>query len=283
MSHTEVRRHIELLQSSDPIDRLRGASGLGRIADTLRTPGKTLRGGDYSKAVISLAEALRTPGAPLVQSESAWALGRIGGIPAVRRLLNRLKEVFPISERRSQVLGQQRREGSASVPAYVRASLITAIGKGLSEEVLRKLNEEDIDSLRQRLEILLNNVAEEPDENVRVAAVETIVALNVRATRAGLSLLPDLTNLLHGKESFAVLAAIALLNETVPGAREIAAQRHRRPHSQEPNQEVEGLLEQWSQQLEVWLGGWRPGREKLVEWLDLAMAMWDLREAAQIV
>jgi hypothetical protein len=282
MLHNVVRKYIELLQSSDPIECLRGASGLGKIADTLGTPSQTLAAGDYSDAIMSLAEALRTPGAPLVQSESAWALGRIGGIAAMRRLLYRLEEVFPPSEYRSEVLGKQQHESSHAGPAYVRASLITAVGQGFSEEILRELEEEDIYSLRQRLEILLNNVTNETDENVRVAAVETVVALSVRAAQASVPLLNDLTSLLHGKDSVAVLAAIALLKGTVPGAREIAAQWHRSPNSQEPNQEVEGLLRQWTQQLKVWFGGWQPGREKLLGWLDLAAAMWDLREAAQI-
>jgi len=277
MSNNEIRKQIQLLRSQDPMERLRGASALGKMGAKLRMPSEALSVADHSDAIMSLAEALRDPESPLIRAEAAWAMGRIGGVAAMRRLLYRLEEVFPAPGVEGEVLGEEHEEGVGQERADVRASLIAAVGQGFSEEVLQELDEEDIYSLKQRQEVLLKKVKEEPNENVRVALMETLVALSVRATRAGGTLLTDLTDLLCGANSTAVLAAIALLKEAVPDAREIAVRWYNRSGLQEPNQEVEGLLEQWKQHL----GECCPDREKLLEWLDMAAIIWNLRETAQ--
>ena len=277
---SQVHEQIQLLCSPTPMDRLRGASALGKMGARLRRLSEVLSAKDYSDATMSLEKALRDRDSPLIRAEAAWALGQIGGVAAMRRLLYRLEEVLPAPGAGREVLGAAPGiGGDMEKRADVIASLVAAVGQCFSEEVLRDMDEDAIYSLKQRQEILLQRVEEEPDENMRVALVETLVALGVRTARAGLEPLTDLTALLCRTDSIAVLAAIALLKEAVPNAREIATRWYNRSGSQEADQEVEVLLKDWRQQL----GECCPDRERLLEWLDMAAVLWSLQETAKVV
>jgi hypothetical protein len=276
MSEIQAREQIRILRTSrNPLERVRATTNLGRLADSLREPSGTL-GLDYHEAARALAEALRDRESPLIRAEAAWALGRIGGISAMRRLLARIAEVFPEPEAGAQVLGPE-----ATVqeePANARAALIAALGQGLSTKPLPSLDEDDIGELRQTRDILLRQMASERSDDVRVAIVETLVALSARAQEAGLDLPTDLSPLLCGEDTDAVLAAIALLKQTLPEAPQIARRWHSRSGSPKPEQEVVDLIDEWSERL----GDCQPDRATLLEWLDMAAVVWGLYETAEL-
>ena len=143
---------------------------------------------------------------------------------------------------------------------------------------MASLDERDIASLAQTRETLLRELTLETDDDVRVAIVETLVALTVRARKAGLDFPGDLSPLLCRGDRDAVLAAIALLREIAPDAHEIAARWHQRTGAQEPDPAVDALIEAWAQQF----GACRPDRGELLEWLDLAAIIWDLQKTAEL-
>lgn len=275
MPATEVREQIRSLRSQDPHDRLRAAATLGRLGAAVREADATL-GSDYHGVVASLAGALRDPESPLIRAEAAWALGRIGGVAAMRRLLPRLEEIFSTPEAGAQVLGQ-----AAPAPeeaATARATVIAAAGRALSVAELAALDARDATGVARTCDTLLRELATETDDDVRVAIVETLVALIVRGRKAGLDIPADLSALLCRGDRDAVLAAIALLRESVPNAPEIAMRWHERAAAQEANPAVDALIEAWGQQL----GACRPDRSELLAWLDLAAIVWDLQSAAEL-
>lgn len=277
MSNDEIHKQIQFLQSPDLMQRLRATNTLGKMGARLgmydeESEALALSAGS-DDAIMALAEALRDPESSLIRAEAAWAMGRIGGVAAMGHLLYRLEEIFQ-PQVGAEVLGEEDREQD-----NVRASLIAAAGKGFSEKVLQELDEDNVCRLAQQQKIMLEKIQEESNENVRVAMIEALVALAVRAAKAKVALQTDLTDLLCDTGSVAVLASIALLKETDPDAQEVAARWHNRAGSQEPDQKVESLLEKWRQQL----GECCPDREKLLEWLDTAAVIWDLREAAQVI
>jgi len=272
----EAKEQIQILRTSPkPIERLRAATSLGKLGNTLREPLGTLAL-DYQEATRSLAEALRDQESPLIHAEAAWALGRIGGISAMRRLLARIAEVFPSPEARAWVLGAE--ATTQEEPAGTKAALIAALGQGLSEKPLPKLDDDDVAQLRQTRETLLRQLASETSDDVRVAILETLVALSVHAQEAGTDLPTDLSAILCGAGTEAVLAAIALLKETLPEAPQIASRWHNRFGSSEPDQEITSLIENWGQRL----GACQPDRARLLEWLDMAAVIWGLRGTAEL-
>lgn len=276
MPEIRVQEQIRVLASPNPAERLRAAASLGRLGASVREADGTLSA-DYRSAVISLAEALRDRESPLIRAEAAWALGRIGGLGAVRRLLPRIEEVYPAPQAGSQTLGGKApaQEGSTNDTA----ALIAAVGKSCSEDVLANLDEDDLARLRQIRELLLGQLATETNDDVRVAVVETLVALSVRGRRAGIDFPTDLSPLLCRGGRDAVFAAIALLRETAPDARRIATRWHQRSGAQAPDEAVGALMAAWEQDL----GPCRPERARLLEWLDTAAILWDLREAAELI
>ncbi len=275
MPDTPVQEQIKILRSRNPNDRMRAAANLGRLGATVRESRETLSS-DYYGAVVSLAGALRDRESPLIRAEAAWALGRIGGVAVMRRLLPRIEEVFPAPEDGAQTLGPE--APAQEEPANTRASLIAAAGRALSSEELASLDERDVASLARTHELLLRQLDRETDDDVRVAIVETLVALSVRFRKAGLDVPTDLSRLLCRGDRDAVLAAIALLMEIAPDAHAIATQWHQRASRQEPDPAVNALLEAWEQQL----GACRPDRSELLKWLDLATIVWDLRKTAEL-
>ena len=276
MPETQVQEQIRSLRSQNPNDRLRAAASLGKLGARVRETNETLAS-DYRGAIVSLAGALRDQESSLIRAEAAWALGRIGGVAAMRRLLPRIEEVYPAPGAGTQVLGDE--APAQEEPANTRAALIAAAGRALSAEELAGLDAHDIASLAQARESLLRQLALETDEDVRVAIVETLVVLSVRTLKAGLDVPTDLSPLLCGGDEDAVLAAIALLKEIAPDAHAIATQWHSRIGTQEPDPGINTLIDAW----ELRLGDCRPDRSTLLEWLDLAAVIWDLQTAAELV
>lgn len=277
MSEIRMQEQVRYLQSPDPVERLRAAAGLGRLGARVREPHETLAS-EYRIAVVALAGALRDPESPLIRAEAAWALGRIGGLAALRRLLPRVEELFPAPDAGSQTLG------AAAAPeaeaAEATATLIAAVGKVLSEEVLAGLDAEDIAGLsRARASLLRQLTLAETDDDVRVAIVETLAALSARARKAGLAMPTDLAPLLCPGGRDAILAAIALLRESTPDARAVARRwQQRTGTSQTPDAAINALIETWEAQL----GACGPDRATLLEWLDMAAIVWDLQASAEI-
>ena len=130
----------------------------------------------------------------------------------------------------------------------------------------------------QTRELLLRQLTLEADDDVRVAIIETLVVLSVRAGKAGIDYPADLSPLLCRGDNDAVLAAIALLREIAPDARTIAIRWHGRAGAETPDPAVDGLIEAW----ELHLDACRPDRSELLEWLDLAAIIWDLQETAEL-
>lgn len=275
MPETSVQEQITLLHSRNPNDRMLAATALGKLGARLRETNGTLAA-DYGPAVISLAGALRDQESPLIRAEAAWALGRIGGLAAVRRLLLRIEEIYPGPEAGTQVLGPKVPTQAES--ASVKSTLIAAAGRAMSAEEMKSLDERDTDSLAQIRESLLRQLPLETDDDLRVAIVETVVVLSMRARKADLDIPTGLSQLLCGGDRDAVLAAIALLGEIAPNAHEIVTRWHQRASEREPDPAVTALVESW----ELYLGGCGPGRSKLLEWLDLAAVAWNLRKAAEV-
>jgi hypothetical protein len=275
MAETQVQEQIRSLRSQNADDRLRAATRLGKLGPAVRETDETLAS-DYHGAIVSLAWALRDQESPLIRAEAAWALGRIGGLAAMRRLLPRIEELMPAPGAGAQVLGQE--APAQEEPASARAALIAAAGRALSVAELATLDTRDIASLAQARELLLRQLDQETDDDVRVAITETVVALSVRARRAGLDIPTDLSALLCRGDRDAVLAAIALLREILPNAPEIAARWHERAAGEAPGPAVEQLIEAWGQQLEAC----RPERSEILEWLDLAATVWDLQKTAEL-
>ena len=275
MAETQVQEQIRSLRSQNPNDRLRVAASLGKLGARVRETNETLAS-DYRGAIVSLAGALRDQESSLIRAEAAWALGRIGGVAAMRRLLPRIEEVYPAPGAGTQVLGDE--APTQEEPANTRAALIAAAGRVLSAEELASLDSHDIASLARTRESLLRQLILETDDDVRVAIVETLVALSVRTRKAGLNAPTDLSPLLCGGDRDAVLAAIALLEEIAPDAHAIATQWHGRAGTQEPDPAVNAVIEVW----ELELGDCRPDRSELLEWLDLAAVIWDLKTAAEL-
>jgi hypothetical protein len=275
MPETQVQEQIRSLRSQNPNDRLRAAASLGKLGTRVRETNETLAS-DYRGAIVSLAGALRDQESSLIRAEAAWALGRIGGIAAMRRLLPRIEEVYPTPEAGAQVLGDE--APAQEEPANTRAALIAAAGRALSAEELAGMDAHDIASLAQTRESLLRQLALETDDDVRVAIVETLVTLSVRSQKAGLDVPTDLSPLLCSGDEDAVLAAIALLKEIAPDAHAIATQWHGIIGMQGPDPGINALIDAW----ELRLGDCRPDRSTLLEWLDLAATIWDLQTAAEL-
>jgi hypothetical protein len=275
MPESQVQEQIRILRSQNPTDRLRAAAKLGQLSAEVRESHETLSS-DYHGAVVSLAGALRDRESPLIRAEAAWALGRIGGVAAMRRILPRIEEIFPAPEAGAQTLGPE--APAQEEPPNTRASLIAAAGRALSAEELASLDERDVASLAQTRELLLRQLDVETEDDVRVAIVETLVALSVRARKAGLDMGTDLSPVLCRGDRDAVLAAIALLKEIAPDAHALAAAWHQRAGPQVPDPAVSALIEDWEQQL----GACRPDRSELLEWLDLAAIIWDVEKAAEL-
>jgi hypothetical protein len=276
MPEIQVQEQIRSLHSQNPNERLRAAVSLGKLGARVRETNETLAS-DYRGAIVSLAGALRDQESSLIRAEAAWALGQIGGIAAMRRLLPRIEEVYPAPGAGTQVLGDE--TPAQEEPANTRAALIAAAGQALTTEELASLDAHDIASLAQTRESLLRQLAIETDDDVRVAIVETLVVLSVRTQKAGLDVPADLSPLLCGGDEDAILAAVALLKEIAPDAHTIATQWHRRTGIQEPDPGTNALIDAW----ELRLGDCRPDRSTLLEWLDLAAIVWDLQTAAELV
>ena len=277
MAKSMVREQIELLRSQDPIARLQGVNSLGKMGSDLRAPGPTLSPDDQYDAVIGLAQVLRDPESP-IRAEAAWALGRVGSTFAVRRLLLRLDEILSIP---TPVLAQGVNNEFPQEEPNVIASLIAAIGENTSEQVLQDLDRNDLEILKQRQKVFQERVRQETNRNLRVALIEMLVALNVRAKRAGLELFTDLTDLLckeNSEDSVVVLTAISLLKETQENASEIASRWHNQLGRGQPDSETKRLLKNWHDDL----GKCAPKGQKLLEWLDVAAIIWSIRDAAQV-
>lgn len=279
MAETPAQEQIRILRSKNPHDRLHAATNLGKLGATVRESHGTLSS-DYRGVVVSLAGALRDRESPLIRAEAAWALGRIGGHAAMRRLLPRIEEVYPTPGAGTQLLGQE--PPAPQETANARAALIAAAGRALSTEELASLDEQDIDSLVQTRDLLLWQLTLETDDDVRVAIIETLVVLSVRAGKAGLDYPTDLSPLLCRGDNDAVLAAIALLREIAPDARAIAIRWHGRASAQAPDPAVNDLVEAWQLHLDVCPPDKRPDRSELLDWLDLAAIIWDLQETAEL-
>ncbi len=273
---SDIREQVRDLHSPDPVERLRAAAGLGRLGARVRETHETLAS-EYRSAVTSLAGALRDPESPLIRAEAAWALGRIGGLAALRRLLPRVEELFPVPGAGGQTLGAETSPAEEAADAI--ATLIAAVGKVLSEEVLAGLDAEDIAGLSRARESLLRHLTlAGTDDDVRVAIVETLTILSARARKAGLDMPTDLAPLLCPGGRDAILAAIALLRESAPDAGAVARRWHQRTGWQVPEDAVSALVETWEAQL----GVCGPDRATLLEWLDMAAIVWDLQAAAEI-
>lgn len=276
MPETEVQEQIRYLRSQDPTDRLRAAANLGKLGVKVRATNATLAS-DYRGAIVSLAGALRDRESPLIRAEAAWALGRIGGLAAMRRLVPRIEEVYPPLEAGTQVLGGE--TPAQEEPASTRAALIAAAGRALSADEMASLDERDIASLAQMRESLLRQLPLEADDDLRVAIIETVAVLSMRARKAGLAIPTDLSPVLCGGDRDAVLAAIAVLSETAPDAREIVLRWHQRTGAPELDPALDALVDAW----ELQLGDSCPvARGELFEWLDLAAVLWDLQSVVDL-
>lgn len=276
MPETIVQEQIRLLRSQDPTDRLHAAARLGRLGTQVRAPSATLAS-DYRGAIMTLAGALRDQESPLIRAEAAWALGQIGGLAALRRLVSRIEEVYPTPGSEAQLLGSE--TPAPKETTSTRAALIAAAGRALAAAEMASLDERDIASLAQMRESLLRQLPLETDDDLRVAVIETVVVLSMRARKAGLAIPTDLAPLLCGGDRDAVLAAIAVLGETAPDARAIVARWHQRTGAPEPDPALDALVDAWA----LNLGDCRPAdRGELLEWLDLAAVLWDLQSAVDL-
>jgi HEAT repeat protein len=276
MPETQVQEQIRFLRSGDPTDRLRAAAALGNFGAKVRETNETLAS-DYRGAVVSLADALRDQASPLIRAEAAWALGRIGGLAAMRRLLPRIEEVYPAPEAGAQILSRE--TSIQEEPASTRAALIAAAGRAMSAEEMKSLDERDVDSLTQICGSLLRQLPLETDDDVRVAIIETVVVLSMRARKAGLDIPTDFLQVLCSGDRDAVLAAIAVLGETAPDAREIVLRWHQRTGAPEPDPALDVLVDAWELQL---ADSCPTERSELFEWLDLAAVLWDLQMAVDL-
>lgn len=276
MPETEAQKQIRFLRSQDPADRLRAAANLGKLGARVRGTHEVLAA-DYRAAVVSLAGALRDPESPLIRAEAAWALGRIGGLAAMRRLLPRIEEVYPTPGAGTQVLGSETPTQEEST--IVKATLIAAAGRALSAAEMAGLDARDIAELAQMRDALLRQLPLETDDDVHAAIIETVVVLSMRARKAGLNIPTDLSPLLCGGDRDAVLAAIAVLGETAPDARQIVLRWRQRTGAPVSDPTLDALLDAW----ELQLGDCRPAaRSELLEWLNLAAVLWDLQLAVDL-
>lgn len=276
MPETEVQKQIRFLRSQDPADRLRAAANLGKLGARVRETHGVLAA-DYRAAVVSLAGALRDPASPLIRAEAAWALGRIGGQAAMRSLLPRIEEVYPTPGAGTQVLGGEMPTQEEST--IVKATLIAAAGRALAAAEMASLDVRDIAELAQMRDALLRQLPLETDDDVHAAIIETVVVLSMRARKAGLNIPTDLSPLLCGGDRDAVLAAIAVLGETAPDAREIVLRWRQHTGAPVPDPVLDALVDAW----ELQLGDCRPAaRSELLEWLNLAAVLWDLQLAVDL-
>jgi hypothetical protein len=269
-------RELDRLKTSrDPQERIEAANALARYAAMPRgEPESPTLGASHNAQVISgLGEALYDRD-PVVQALSACGLGRFGTIQAARRLIPWLQELFPAPDDGPQTLSAKR-VGPAPAGTDVRAVGVAALAAAVQPDVLAMLGENEWQSLRRRMELWQSGIVWQTTGALRVAIVEALVVLTVRAAGVAKPLLPNLTPLLDANPPFSLLAAIALLKASVEKAPLLVAAWFRRSGTAGHGDDEENLLKTWAN-LIVDYGGKQRATADLRPWLDTAAMLWKL-------
>jgi hypothetical protein len=216
----DINQQIERLQRrrEAPVQGIIAATALGREASLLREelegPARHLAPGDADNAISALTLTLWDMNVSSTQrAAAAWALGQIGGLQPIRKLLNRLESIF--ARRTAQVLAWADQD-TQEEENEVRATLVEALARAVDTPTVRALNSFDHHQLRQVCNALLDQLRtpEIIDPDLATALATCLAKLALRAQ----SDTPrhTLRDLLHASEPIATLAAVRVLNELIP-------------------------------------------------------------------